>query len=393
MHILLLNDDSLPTARGGAAVIAETLRKEYEARGHRVTFVTTHQDSDDIQKSGNTISLPSQYNLSSRHSHCIADPKMATMLSHIFEECKPDAVHAHNIHTHLTYESLLIAKKHTNSIVLTAHDTFLVSFGRVQELRKLHVWDHIKVAGRKYRPLRNRAIRNILQESGTKVISISNAVDVFLKLHNITTAGVIPNGIGTWEAPSQKDIDAFKAKYHLTGPTVLFIGRIRADKGIATLLKAAETVLKQEPKTQFLVNGVKEDLNPFLENLSKSVRDAVVSTGWITREEARISYFASDIVTVPSIYLDNFPTVNLEAMAAAKPIVGTCFGGTPEAVLHNKTGIIVDPTNTELFASALFTLLKDSSYAAKLGKAGQERVRSNFTIEKQATSYLALLTE
>ena len=80
-------------------------------------------------------------------------------------------------------------------------------------------------------------------------------------------------------------------------------------------------------------------------------------------------------------------------MAAAKPIVGTCFGGTPEAVLHNKTGIIVDPTNTELFASALFTLLKDSSYAAKLGKAGQERVRSNFTIEKQATSYLALLTE
>jgi glycosyltransferase involved in cell wall biosynthesis len=50
------------------------------------------------------------------------------------------------------------------------------------------------------------------------------------------------------------------------------------------------------------------------------------------REDLPGLFAASSVVTVPSLCLDVFPTMNLEAMALAKPVIGTVFGGTPEIV-------------------------------------------------------------
>ena len=199
MKICLLNDDSLPSARGGAAVIVDLLAKKYKEKGHEVTLITTHQDKekDVVEKTENKISIYSNYPLKKRHKHCLGDPKMSEVLTEIFEELKPDAVHAHNIHTHLTYDSLNVAKKFTDKIILTAHDTFLVSFARVNSKRyqrlasnnkamKMRPWEHLFAIGRKYSPGRNKAIRKILSDSGALVSAISNAVAQFLKINGPT---------------------------------------------------------------------------------------------------------------------------------------------------------------------------------------------------------------
>lgn len=404
MRILILNDDSLPSARGGAAVIVDGLRRAYEAEGHEVVFVTTHQDPNrgKIAQDGRTISILSVYPLSERHRSCLGYPSMTAALTKIFGDLKPDAVHAHNIHTYLTYDALRIAKLHTDNIVLTAHDTMLVSFDRVRGSRyerlalagtpmRMHWWEHMLAAGRKYNPRRNAAIRTILRETGTKVVAISAAVGAFLEVNGIHVTAVIRNGMEPWNAPAQQDIDAFRARHHLTGPTALFVGRIREDKGIAAFLDAAAITLESIPNTQFMVNGERDDLENFLRDRNATLRNAIVSTGWIDRKETELAYFAGDVVAVPSVYLDNFPTVNLEAMAASKPVVGTCFGGTPEVVEDGKTGIIVNPRNTERFAKALITLLSNSEAAKHMGQAGLKRLQDHFGIRKQAETYLELL--
>ncbi len=384
-------------------MIVDLLAKKYKEKGHEVTLITTHQDKekDVVEKTENKISIYSNYPLKKRHKHCLGDPKMSEVLHEIFEELKPDAVHAHNIHTHLTYDALRVAKKYTDKIIMTAHDTFLVSFARVngkryqrlasnKKVMKMRPWEHLFAVGRKYYPSRNRTIRKILKESGTRVIAISNAVADFLKVNGVEVIKTIPNGIESWNAPSEAEIEDFKNKNSVTGPVVLFTGRVRKDKGIDAFLSAAEIVMKDVPTAKFVINGEQENVEPHLSKISPDLKQAVISTGWLDRDQARLSYFASNVVTVPSLYLDNFPTVNLEAMNAGKPVVGTCFGGTPEIVVSGETGFIVNPRNTLGYAQALVKLLNNPDLAGEMGRKGNKRVKMEFSLEKQADAYLGL---
>ena len=405
MRILLLNDDALPFARGGAAVIVDKLQRAYAAQGHETLLVTTHQkEGEGILRQDTVIRLPSRYPLQERHRHCLGDAAMSAILRTVFAEWKPDAVHAHNVHTHLTYESLRIAREFTEQIVLTAHDTFLASFARVSGPRferlalqskpmRMHWWEHLMTASRKYWPPRNAAIRTILRESGTQVIPISNAVAQFLSVNGIRTSAVIPNGIEPWETPSNEELARFRNAHGITDSVILFAGRVREDKGISALLATIPQVLREKPDAQFLICGVREDVEPFLSSMDDAARRAVRCTGWLSPAETRLAFFMSDIVTVPSLYLDNFPTVNLEAMMAGKPVVGTVFGGTPEIVANGKTGWIVNPRDTRTYTEKLLSLLKNLSLAREMGERGRERVRTAFGMDRQSAAYLRLLTD
>jgi len=406
LNILLLNDDALPTAKGGAAVIVDQLRKAFHKESHRVTLITTHQDPSQeevIHTTGDTgdiYSIYCDYHLHSQHRFCLGNHRMEKILEELMQKIQPDVVHAHNIHKYLTYGSLKVAKRHTDKIFLIAHDTFLVSFNRIRGDRyeksvinnqsfKLTPLDHLLSVGRKYWPLRNRKIRSILKEANATVVSISEAVAKLLRTHGIDSI-VIPNGIPFGDQPSTQEVDIFRTKYNLTGPTILFTGRIRADKGIEALLLALPTVLKQVPSAQLLIVGEEERAASFLRSASEAVKRATKITGWISRHQMTIAYAAADVVTVPSLYLDNFPTINLEAMAACKPVVGTIFGGTPEIVLDNETGILINPREEKSYADALISFLTNPEKAARFGLAGRRRVENLFSIERQVGAYMAL---
>lgn len=102
--------------------------------------------------------------------------------------------------------------------------------------------------------------------------------------------------------------------------------------------------------------------------------------GWLEKKEFSAALASCGVVIVPSICFDSFPTIILEAMRAARPVIATIYGGSREAVEEEKTGFIRDPHDTESFAAAIAQVLKDKQLAAALGKAGQERFRNYFAI-------------
>ena len=113
------------------------------------------------------------------------------------------------------------------------------------------------------------------------------------------------------------------------------------------------------------------------------LRAYIAAGGWLSGAELRAAYQLADVVATPSIYVDPFPTVNLEAMAAARPVVATCFGGSPEVVLDGETGFIVNPHQVDAFADALLRLLTDDALRASMGQRGRERIRSRFSLARQ----------
>ncbi len=85
-----------------------------------------------------------------------------------------------------------------------------------------------------------------------------------------------------------------------------------------------------------------------------------------------------------------FSVALLEGMSVGLPVVATDVGGNREIVLHNRTGLLVGVDADDEFADAVEYLLCDSDARERLGKAGRERVISEFSFERMNRSYLSL---
>jgi rhamnosyl/mannosyltransferase len=78
-----------------------------------------------------------------------------------------------------------------------------------------------------------------------------------------------------------------------------------------------------------------------------------------------------------------FGIVQLEAMAAGKPVVNTALdSGVPYVSVHEKTGLTVPPGSAEAIANALNTLLASEWLRGQYGAAARQRVYEEFTVSQ-----------
>lgn len=97
------------------------------------------------------------------------------------------------------------------------------------------------------------------------------------------------------------------------------------------------------------------------------------------------------VLATPSVCLDPFPTINLEAFACATPVVTTKFGGAKELVSNGENGYVVNPLDVNEFASAIQALVTNPGRAAEFGAAGRRRAESKFEISDMTDRNLAVL--
>ncbi|TSC80422.1 MAG: putative glycosyltransferase (group 1) [Candidatus Peregrinibacteria bacterium Gr01-1014_25] len=408
MHITLLNDDVVgPDARGGVAVVVDQYRRGYTTAGHRVSLVTTHQNpSLGVEHrwsdaAGEVISLLVDVPVKGRHRRSVSRTDVEPRVLAAMRELMPDVVHAHNVHTYLTYRSFCAARAVTNRVFMTAQDTFLVSFARVGGPRyeaaalagkpyRMHWWDHLRAVGREYYPPRNARIKRILRDCMTKVVVYSTAMEQFMHANGITNTAFIHHSVDDMPAIPDAEIRQFRERFRLTGPTVYFGGRLSGDKGMDSLLAAAERTIHEVPHAHVLIGGDTERLAPYFPRISQALKQQLVPTGWLSLDEFKMALAASDVVTVPSVYLDALATMNLWGMAAGKPVVGSIFGGAPDAIVDGETGYLVNPHDAAQFADRLTRLLKDPERAKAMGQAAKRRIDGHFSLREQIRKYLAL---
>ncbi len=108
---------------------------------------------------------------------------------------------------------------------------------------------------------------------------------------------------------------------------------------------------------------------------------------------ARASVFALPCVDESSGGKDNLPTVIMEAMAAAVPVISTPIAGVPEMVEHGVTGLLVPPREPERLRDALGDLLSDPAAATAMGAAGHRVCLEKFATERTTEQLRTLLAE
>jgi glycosyltransferase involved in cell wall biosynthesis len=80
-------------------------------------------------------------------------------------------------------------------------------------------------------------------------------------------------------------------------------------------------------------------------------------------------------LVVPSVYPDACPTVAIEAMATARPVIASRMGGLPDLVEDGVTGFLLPARDVPALAEAMGRLASDSALRDRMGAAGRRKSR------------------
>lgn len=189
-----------------------------------------------------------------------------------------------------------------------------------------------------------------------------------------------------------------QAKALNAGPIeILSVGRLVAFKGFDYLIEACEQL--RQRSIQFHCEIIGD--GPLHENLQHQIAelrlgDHVALAGALPQDCVQEKLRACDIFALASTTDDHgasdvFPTVILEAMASARPVVSTILAGIPESVVDKETGLLVPAGESGLLADALATLCRDADLRGRYGTAGRTRIEEHFQVETTVRPLLDLL--
>lgn len=407
VRILFLNDLHDPR-------IGSSIRQMYQeaARlaelGHEAALATAVQDRE--QAGPTTIEglpvfrLHSDYPLRFRAWRSLDNPALRAPFARLLADWRPDVVHAHLVHTHLSYESLRASRAAGAGVVFTAHDVMTFCY---QKLTCFHggeakggaerdyeaYWQKCIPCQRlRYNPWRNRSIRSRLARDVHRFTVVSDELGRAIARNGIRVDRTIHNALRERaRLPEAAEVRSFRARFGLEEALVVTIaGRLHEQKGVNQLLSMLARLAPRFPALRLMVMGKTDvwerEFRARAERLGVAAR--VVPVGWLDGDDLQRAYAATDVFVTPSICFDTFGMVNLEAMEHAKPVVATEFGGSPEVIVDGETGYVRNPFDLEAFSEAIARLLADPLLRARLGAAGRERLRAHFTIQRLTDEFL-----
>jgi len=204
---------------------------------------------------------------------------------------------------------------------------------------------------------------------------------------------VIPNGIdlSKYLTPVQ-DKQPLQQIRSPDTQFILCVTRIRENKGIEFLIRAAAHVVSKRPKVKFLLVGnCPEAYAVELRRLVKkvNVEKNFILMGYIPHESDDLLalYRRASIFVLPSL-MESLPLVLLEAMAANLPIVASRVGGIPDLVGPSE-GILITPGDVAELSSSLLFLLDNDAVRSRLGHNAREKVK-NYSWDRIAKKTMSM---
>jgi len=158
-----------------------------------------------------------------------------------------------------------------------------------------------------------------------------------------------------------------------TEPRAVFGGALERPKALDVLIDAWRVVHDALPRARLSIvgNGTAE-----AELRAQTIElglDAFIDfEGNLSRERVVQLLDASTCLVLPS-RSEGMGRVALEAMARARPVVGSTAGGIPDVVDDGQTGLLVPPDRPAALARALVEILANPSRAARMGVEARQR--------------------
>jgi len=238
-------------------------------------------------------------------------------------------------------------------------------------------------------------------EGAAAIIAVSDGMraDVLAAYPSVDPSKVVTirNGVDTSKFAPNNDVSV-SAKYAVSGPYAIFVGRITRQKGLAHLLRA----WKEVPAEYGLVlaagspdeEGIGREVADLIAELQKTRSNIWWIKDMLPHAELTAMLTQAQLFLCPSVY-EPLGIVNLEAMGCETAVLASRVGGIPEVVANKETGELVDyngdgPAFEAAFSESITRLMSQPELLKKYGTAGRVRAMSEFGWDAVAAATIAL---
>jgi glycosyltransferase involved in cell wall biosynthesis len=347
MHLCLYTATFLPTI-GGAEVVLHALASALTAEGHRVTVLAPR-----VRRANNHVEAPYHLRRYQRPSSKRFGVRQVLLyLLHEYGRRPFDVLHCHGAYPP-AYVGATLKRLLNIPMVVWPHGSDVLP------------GEFIRANTRLERRLRQ----------GLAAADLVIAQSEFLKREMLALRvpddkiRLIPNGV---------PVAAFQprtAAPSAPSPYILAMGSFSPKKGFDVLLRAFASVAAEAPFIHLVMAGAGQE-GPAYTALVRAhaLRDRVHFVGLVEGGD-KIQLYQHCLFFVNSSRREPFAVVNLEALAAGKPLVATAVGGNVEVVSEGSNGFLVPPDDPEALARRMLTLLKEPALRARMGHVSADRAR------------------
>ncbi len=322
---------------GGVNRHVEQLSSYLRRRGHTVTVVAPGgRDEEGFRSAGRSFAVSANRS----RANISFGPRVAARVRRILEEGRFDLLHLH--------EPLI------PSVSMLA-----LLFSRCAVLATFHAAREEGSVG--YR-LASPLLARIAERIDVRAV-VSQAALELVGRYFPGQYRVLPNGIDTEafvpEGARLRNLDP-EAFY------VVFVGRDEPRKGLRVLLEALVEVRKRRPEVKLLVVGCDDPGDE---------REGVVWLGRLTDDAVPAAYRSARVMVAPSLGMESFGMVLVEAMACGTPVVASDIPGYRALLGEGRYGVLVPPGDAAALAAGVLELVEDEARRESMAKEALERAR------------------
>ncbi|MBW4557355.1 MAG: glycosyltransferase [Trichormus sp. ATA11-4-KO1] len=147
-------------------------------------------------------------------------------------------------------------------------------------------------------------------------------------------------------------------------PTIIFVGRITAEKNVMQLIDAFPLIAAKIPDVHLVIIG-SGPLDEELRRRAQKFASGITVWGESHGTELLGWFARADVFVNPSA-TENFCTTNNEALASGTPVVAVVAPSTSEQVFPGHNGFLAKPNNPKDFAQKVVAILENSQLKAEM---------------------------
>lgn len=311
------------------------------------------------------------------------NPASAQRLTDVLDEFRPDVVHIHNLFYTASPAMIMVARQRGIPVVMTLHNYRLVcANGLLMRPGQIPCEDcltsTVPLSGIRHGCFRDSPAQSAhltLLTSAHRLLNTWKQVDRFIVLTDFARQTFLRSSLRL--KPEQISIkpnaipDLGYTPYSTRADFFLYIGRLSSEKGINTLLDAAQKhafplrIIGDGPM-KGLVQEAARKLS-HVQYMGAQPRQAV----WDSLRQCRA-------VVVPSLCYEGLPTVILEAFASGTPVICSDQKNLNQIVQHDKTGLLFKTGNSD----DLVRTLQLTADLEKMAQNGYQQYLASYTPER-----------
>jgi glycosyltransferase involved in cell wall biosynthesis len=249
----------------------------------------------------------------------------------------------------------------------------------------------------------------ILTIHGTDIFSLKNKFVLTLKKNIVTNASsvtvvstaikkeveklvgtkvpivVAPMGVDENKFNPEKYSEEIKQKFNISGPFLLFVGRLEEVKGIEYLIEAMRGIVRYNNKSKLLIVGegpIKEKLISLCNSLN--LNDSITFVGALPHSDLPAYFATADYFISPSVITDKgqvegFGLTLVEASLSGCIPIATKTGGIIDIIEHRETGFFVDNKSHSSITDTVLNLMQNKALHHSAKEKGREINLNKFT--------------